>query len=164
MNMVTHFFLGLFVGTFFFGENIFKVENILIILIFSNALDLDHLYRFRTRPKNHLRTFIQEPFALLIIGVPAGVISGYFLGFEYFWTVLALFSAHIVGDYLCIFETWPLDPFNTKIVKKEGMGFIITFDMILDKRRGEFPHKINEIFILISLIAADAILFYFIFL
>ncbi len=163
MNTVTHFLIGLLVGSIFFGNDLFYIENIMLILIFSNAIDLDHLVAYKFRPKNHLRTFIQEPLAILLIGVPSGLVIAYFLGFDYFWAVICLYGAHVLSDYLCIFETWPLDPFNTKIVKEEGRGVVVTLEKYWLKRRSEFPHKINEACILIGMICLNFIILYFLF-
>lgn len=164
MIAVTHFFIGLLIGSSFFGRDLFTFQNFLIILIYSNGLDLDHLYKFNSRPKNHLRTFIQEPFGFLILGIPSAIILAYFLGYIYFWVVFCLYGIHIIADYCCIFETYPLDPFNREIVKKEGMGIILTFEKEWLQKRKKFPYRINEIFIIIVLICLNLVFIYFTFL
>ena len=163
LNSITHFLIGIAIGSLFFNQTLFSIENIIIILIFSNLLDLDHLFMYKYRSKYHLRTFIQEPFAILIIGIPSALISGHFLGSNYFWAVLSIYSAHIIADYVCIFETWPLDPFNTKIVKREGYGIILPLSKVWQERKAEFPRKINEKYILIFLIFLISIILHVIF-
>ncbi|MHA1377017.1 MAG: hypothetical protein ACTSRG_01420 [Candidatus Helarchaeota archaeon] len=163
MIAVTHFFIGLLTGSFFFGNELFSFQNVLIILVFSNGLDLDHLYKFNSRPKNHLRTFVQEPFGFLIIGVPSAILLGCVLGPIYVWTVLSLYSNHIIADYLCIFDAYPLDPFNKKIVKREGMGIILTLEREWLKRSSNFPNKINEGAVLIGLVCLNIISIYYLF-
>ena len=162
MLAITHFIIGIFVGALFFGDKMFTILNFLIIIAISNGIDLDHLYKMNSRPRNHLRTFIQEPFSLLIIALPAGLILNYFFGPDpnYFWAVMCLYTTHIIADYVCIFETYPLDPFNKSIVKKEGMGIVVTLEKDFMNRKDEFKNKISEIYFIIGFIILDIILIY----
>ncbi|MFX0140616.1 MAG: metal-dependent hydrolase [Candidatus Hodarchaeota archaeon] len=162
MNNITHFLIGILIGTIFFTQNLFSLENIIIILVFSNLLDLDHLIKYNSRSKSHLRSFIQEHLAILMIGVPVGLALGFYLGFNYFWAVISLYSAHIIADYLCIFETYPLDPFNTKIVKEEGEGLVIPLSIYWKKRKAEFSGKLDEKYILICLVLMACFVLYII--
>jgi len=59
----------------------------------------------------------------LIIGLPLAIIT--YIIFGELMLALAIiipYVSHVVLDYLCIFEAYPLDPLTRRIVKREGIG------------------------------------------
>jgi len=101
---------------------------ILFSLIFGILIDYDHKFN-KKAPWYHKRTWIQEPFGFLIIGLPLSFILGK-IDKIFFILVLIPYASHIFLDYLCIFETYPLAPF-LKIKKKEGLGIFIPDNLFI---------------------------------
>ena len=153
MNTLTHIIAGCIFGFILFFNREIYLYDIILFIFLSIYMDLDHIYSWlKKKPKKHLRTFIQEPFGILIIGLPTGIILFYmFNEIIYFWLSLILYIVHISLDYMCIFEAYPLDPFNKKIIKKEGYGFVLPFDTVWRKSKKKFPHTISEKYIMIAL-------------
>ncbi|MEM5790759.1 MAG: hypothetical protein QXP77_01785 [Candidatus Aenigmatarchaeota archaeon] len=86
---------------------------------------MDHFYKKLKKPWDARRTWIQEPFGLILVGFPIALLLG-LINQSFFWLSLISYSSHILLDYLCIFETFPLSPFS-KIKKPKGMGIFIPF-------------------------------------
>ena len=153
MNTVSHFLAGFIVGLLILITRVITWIDILIILTFSTLIDLDHLVNyFRGENRYHLRSFIQEPLGIAMIGIPVGIVLSFLLGsFIYFWLVIGVYSSHIILDYISTFEALPLDPFTKKIVKPETMGFVFPLGSGWGHRRKDFPKAIDEIYIMIPL-------------
>ena len=75
------------------------------------------------KPKKYHRTWIEEPFSLIIIGIPLGLILSTIKP-EYFFLVIIPYTLHIIQDYLTIHEVSPLAPFSKKNV---NIGFFKPF-------------------------------------
>ncbi|MBU1849957.1 MAG: hypothetical protein KKH40_04490, partial [Nanoarchaeota archaeon] len=83
-------------------------------------LDLNQVIgRYLKKSKNHTRTWIEEPFGLIIIGIPLGLIFS-IIKTEYFFLVIIPFAIHIILDYLVIHEVSPFVPFSNKNIE---LGF-----------------------------------------
>jgi hypothetical protein len=98
-------------------------------------IDLDHKLN-KKAPWYAKRTWIQEPLAIFIIALPLATLFSVIDKF-FFVLILLLYVAHILLDYLCIFEAQPLAPFF-KIKKKEGLGIFIPDDLF---RKSENSRK-----------------------
>ena len=160
MNTISHFFGGFIVGMLILLTRVITLIDILIILTFSTLIDLDHVVNLlRKERRYHLRSFIQEPLAIPMIGIPIGIVLSLLLGsFIYFWLVICVYSSHILLDYICNFEALPLDPFTKKYVKPETMGFVFPLWSGWGHRRKDFPKSIDEIYVMIPLGIAFIIL------
>lgn len=154
MNSASHFLAGFIVGILILFTRVITWIDILIILTFSTLIDLDHIVNLlRKENRYHLRSFIQEPLAIPMIGIPIGLIISFLLSsFIYFWLVIGVYSSHIILDYISTFEALPLDPFTKKIVKPETMGIVFPISPGWGHRRKDFPKAIDEIYIMIPLV------------
>lgn len=152
MNALSHFLAGLIVAILILFNQFFTFVEIIIIIVFSNFVDLDHIAtKYLGKSEYHLRTFVQEPLGMIAIGFPSATILGLFFGFQYFWLVLALCGTHLALDYVCVFETYPLDPITTKVVKHEGNGLVFPWAPGWNERRSKFPKAIHEKYVMIVL-------------
>jgi len=151
MNLLAHVFAGFTVGILlFFTREIYLIDYFLFIFL-STFMDLDHVVNLLLkRSKNHLRSFIQEPFAIGMVGIPLGIVlSWIFNDFIYFWLRILLYSLHVILDYSCVFEAYPLDPFSKRIIKPEGYGFIFPITYHFGRKKAEFPKTIDETYVVI---------------
>ena len=153
MNSISHFFGGFIVGMLLLFTRVITLIDIIIILTFSTLIDLDHVVNYlRKENRYHLRSFVQEPLAIPMIGIPVGLILSFvFNSFIYFWLVIGVYSSHIILDYICTFEALPLDPFSKKYKKPETKGFIFPLWSGWGHRRPDFPDAIDEIYVMIPL-------------
>ncbi len=119
MNQLNHFLFSFFLLQLFYPNNF--LENFVFSLS-SLLLDLDHY--FTKKPWYKKRSWVQEPFGFLFIGLPLAFFCS-FIKNHFFWLVVIPYLSHLTLDYLCIFETYPLAPFLEKIRKKEGFGIFI---------------------------------------
>ena len=83
--------------------------------------DLDHFFGYIRKSILQYRTWVQEPAGLVAIGLPVAYIASKSNPLFFFVVILA-FLGHILLDYLCTHETFPLAPFTYKI-KKSRFGF-----------------------------------------
>ena len=153
MNFINHIIVGIIVGILLFFKQTIYYYDVILFIVLSFYMDLDHFFKKNKRSIYHLRTFIQEPLAILWLGIPVGLML--FLIFKsnlYFWLSPLLFLTHVILDYICIFETYPLDPITQKIIKKEGYGIFFPIGPGWGKRKKEFPKSINELYFLCLLI------------
>lgn len=152
MNALSHFLAGLIVAILILFNQFFTFVEVIIIIVFSNLVDLDHIVtKYLGKSEYHLRTFVQEPIGMIIIGVPSAILLGILIAPEYFWLVLALCGTHLALDYVCVFETYPLDPITTKVVKREGKGLVFPWAPGWNERRSEFLKAIHEKYVMIVL-------------
>ena len=130
MHSATHFVTA-FTLSYILVSKLVPLEVIIVwSLLFGVFVDLDivlgSIYRSR---KGFLRTCFQEPFGLLVGGLPLALASTYiFNNWAYSLLVLVPWGSHIVLDYLAVREVRPLLPFSEK---KILVGF---FRPILHKR------------------------------
>ena len=132
MNPFNHFLISFNVLLIIFHRYSGIGELVIFSLIFGTLLDVDGLVCARRRKSNHrfgiklikkvdkgdLRSWLQEPFGFLIIGVPIGLFLGFFFKPVYFFFVIIPYALHIILDYITIHETIrPLAPFSKKIIK-----------------------------------------------
>ena len=129
MNWLNHFIFSVGVCLLFIPVTLpYILLVITFSIIFSVLIDFDHKFSKRT-PWYRKRTWIQEPFGLIIIGLPISFILG-MIDEIFFFLILIPYALHIFLDYLCIFETYPLAPFS-KIRKREGFGIFIPDNLFL---------------------------------
>ena len=122
MNSINHFIFSLSLCLFLgFSKNI--LLPIIFSFIFAVLIDLDHFYKKIKRPREARRTWVQEPFGLILLGFPLAFLLN-LLNKSFLWLTLIPYSSHIFLDYLCVFEAFPLAPFS-KIKKPKGMGIFI---------------------------------------
>ncbi len=123
MNSLNHFIFSLAFCLIFLELtplNLFFI--ILFSFVFSVLIDLDHLFS-KNKPWFRRRSWIQEPFGFLFLGLPIAIILSLF-NKKFFLLVCIPYLTHILLDYFCVFETFPLAPFS-RIKKREGMGLFI---------------------------------------
>lgn len=120
MNQINHFLISFIFLYVFFIEKVTIIEIIIFSLIFGVLIDLNQLIGRKTgKPSKHTRTWIEEPFGLIFIGIPIGIILS-LIKKEYFFMTIIPFGLHIIMDYITIHEVSPLDPFSKKTI---NMGF-----------------------------------------
>lgn len=123
MNKINHFLFALSTTLLVIP---LSVENILFTalfsLIFSVFIDFDH-YLNKNTPWYRRRTWIQEPFGFVIIGLPLAFLLSK-VNEVFLFMIIIPYGSHIVLDYLCIFEAYPLAPFS-RIKKREGLGIFV---------------------------------------
>ncbi len=123
MNKLNHFIFALALCLIFVELNFLNLfYSILFTLIFAVFIDYDHKI-FKKKPWFHQRTWIQEPLGFVFIAIPTAFLLS-FLNELFFTLVLVPYGTHILLDYLCVFETYPLAPFS-KVKKREGLGIFI---------------------------------------
>lgn len=144
MNLINHFLASIILLFIFLNGIVSIQEMILFTVIFALLTDIDVFIKYLLKVKqNERRTFIQEPFGLLIIGLPIAILLSYLFKPYYFFLVLIPYSSHIILDYISEHTVSPWAPFSKKKVKT---GFICHS---LDA----FKSKFNEAhFFIISLI------------
>lgn len=115
MNGLNHFLIPFNILFPLFNSSLPISEIIIFSFIFGTLLDAElGVGKFiLKKPAHHLRSWIQEPFGILFIGLPlAWGLST--IREEYFWLVLIPYASHVVLDYLTIHEVCPLAPFSRK--------------------------------------------------
>jgi len=121
MNKCNHFLTSFIVLFILFGNSIFIIEIVFFSYIFGVLLDQNQrIGKFLKKPMKHTRTWIEEPFGLIFIGIPLGLILSMIKN-EYFFMVIIPYGVHIIQDYLTLHEVSPFAPFSKKNIK---LGFI----------------------------------------
>lgn len=87
-----------------------------LIASFGILIDYDHIFNEKAH-WYHKRTWIQEPFGFVLIGLPLAVIIN-LVNKIFFILVIIPFWGHIFLDYLCVHEACLLAPFS-QIKKKK---------------------------------------------
>ena len=130
MNRLNHYLFSISLGMLFLKWNVF---NLILIILFTflinELLDFFHNYKKEKRPWYHRRTWIEEPFGFIFVGLPLAFTLS-FINKIFLILILVPYASHIILDYLCIFETFPLAPFS-RIKKKEGLGIFIPDDLFV---------------------------------
>ncbi len=135
MNKVNHFIFALNLCLLFLELNVLNLAYIAIFsLTFGVLLDLDHKFN-KKAPWYHRRTWIQEPLGFIFIGLPLARLLS-LIDKSFFILVSIPYLSHILLDYICIFETYPLAPF-LKVRKKEGIGIFIPDDLFVKSENSE---------------------------
>ncbi len=116
MNGLNHFLVPFGILYALFHTSLPIVEVIMFSLLFGTLLDAELLLGkfLLKKPAHHLRTWIQEPFGILFLGMPLAIGLSAIKG-EYFWLVLIPYTSHVILDYLTIHEVCPLAPFSKKM-------------------------------------------------
>jgi len=143
MNSLNHFVFAIGACLLFIP---FSLINVLLAalfsLIFGVLIDCDHTLNKKS-PWYHKRTWIQEPFGLVTIGLPLSFILGV-IDKIFFILVLVPYATHVLLDYLCVFETFPLAPFS-KIKKREGLGIFIPDGLFIKSENSKrWARRIEE--------------------
>lgn len=123
MNWLNHFIFAVWVCFLLVPPSL---TNALLVtsfsLVFGVLIDLDHRFN-RRAPWYRKRTWIQEPPALVTVGLPVSLLLSR-IDEIFFVLVLVPYASHVLLDYLCVFEASPLAPFS-KVKKREGLGVFI---------------------------------------
>lgn len=150
MNSYNHFIFSIFLCLLFLEftrTNFFYA--VIFSLVFAVLIDLDHIAYFKAKlkfktkiiklkkhkeeeleflrrsshlgPYPELHTWLQEPFGLILIGVPIAIALS-LINKNFFPLVIVAMGSHIFLDYLCIFPARPLEPFSNKEYKRLGEG------------------------------------------
>jgi membrane-bound metal-dependent hydrolase YbcI (DUF457 family) len=163
MNWITHFLFSMNLLLIFLGSQATIKEMIIFTIIFALFVDLDFIfttYVLKKEGLNH-RTLLQEPFGLLFIGVPIGLLFGYFFQAYYFFLVIIPFFSHIFLDYVTIHNVHPYLPFSKKEIK---VGFI---RQIIESPRRPFINNkptlkgFNELHLILLNVILFLVLLYF---
>jgi len=117
MNVFNHFLTSFIVLYMFFIDNNSITEIIGFSFVFGVLLDLNQIIgRYLGRPIHHTRTWVEEPFGLILVGFSLGVLLS-LIKKDYFFMVVIPYGIHIILDYLTIHEVSPLSPFSNKNIK-----------------------------------------------
>ncbi|KAG9396718.1 hypothetical protein J8273_1736 [Carpediemonas membranifera] len=110
---------------FLFNANITCTEIVLFCIVFGSCIDLNQkLGKLLGHPSHHLRTFIEEPFGPLLVGVPVAFALSR-LNPLYAPCVLIPYICHICCDYITIHSVCPLAPFSGRIRR---VGWLVAED------------------------------------
>ena len=123
MNKMNHFIFALTLCLIFLPPSLLNLSLAIVFsFLFGVAIDYDHDFDLKD-PWYRKRTWVQEPFGLIFIGLPLALVLSR-LDDIFFPLILVPYVSHILLDYLCIFETFPLAPFSS-FKKREGLGIFI---------------------------------------
>jgi hypothetical protein len=132
MNPLNHFIFAVGISLIFVDLTLGNILLILVFsLIFANLIDIDHFLN-KKAPWYHKRTWIQEPFGVIFIGLPLAILLSFFNKI-YFILVIVPYISHLILDYLCTYRTYPLSPFSNW-EKEEGKGIFFA-DNLFSKTR-----------------------------
>ena len=119
MNPLNHLLVPFVILNYLFPGH--YTEALLFAFFFGPCIDADLAFSlWRGKPLNHLRTWFQEPFGVLFVGVPAGLLLS-MIKPEYFLFTIIPYASHIMMDYITHHTVSPLAPFSKK---KYKVGFI----------------------------------------
>ncbi len=117
MNAFNHFLASFNVLALLFKDRVSLKEILLFSVIFGVMIDLDHKIGERmNKPVHHRRTWIEEPFGLLLIGLPIGLLLS-LIKKEYFFLTIIPYALQVFLDYITLHEVSPLAPFSNKNLK-----------------------------------------------
>ena len=123
MNWLNHFLFSISLLFIFLGKIASINEIIIFTIIFAIFIDLDILFKrylLKEKSKDN-RSWIQEPFGLIFIGIPIGLILSFLIKPISFFLVIIPYASHIFLDYISIHNVFPLSPFSRLKVR---VGFI----------------------------------------
>ncbi len=122
MHWFNHFFFSMNLLILFFRNKSSFEEMVIFTVLFALFIDFDFLFRRYVRGNKgaNLRTWIQEPFGIILFALPIAIIMGLFKQ-VYFYLVMTAFVSHIILDYVTMRKAFPLSPFSNKEV---DVGFI----------------------------------------
>ena len=157
MNSLTHFLVSFDITYLLFHNYAGLWEIVLFSFVFSVLVDIDVWYALiKKKGKSHLRTWIQEPLGLAMLGFPIGLILSVVFEPIYLLLVIIPYSLHIILDYFTCHLTSPLAPVDKKPIE---IGFILPFP-----KSPEFKEKfmgksgISEIYVTVIALAIAVIL------
>ena len=113
----------------------------------------------RNSSGEELRTWIQEPFGILLFCLPIALILGLFKE-VYFYLAIVSFVSHIILDYITMRKAYPLRPFSNKEI---NLGFVGKIDLGPRKPRLRFltiKEKFDENHFLVLNMAIFFLLFW----
>lgn len=145
MHSLTHFLVA---GAFLLALGFPIAHALLFSFLFAVLIDLDILVGRRLgKPRHHSRTWMQEPFGVLLLGVPIGLVAQQLIAHGFILVIIP-YASHIILDYLSHHEVSPLAPFKKWDVQ---VGLLRPFR----ERTGVGP---SEILVLIPAAIACALL------
>ena len=75
MNPINHFLVAFLLNVFLFSHVLSIFTIFLFTIVFAVMIDLDlAVGLLLKKPKNHLRTWVQEPFGFFLLGIPVALI------------------------------------------------------------------------------------------
>jgi len=97
----------------------------LFAFIFGVMVDSDVFWRMGVmKDKSPItRTWLQEPFGLIVVGGSIAAILQYVYGSPFALLVLVPYASHVILDYIATHDVRPFDPFSKKVFHA---GFINT--------------------------------------
>lgn len=141
MNQLNHFIFATSLYLIFIELNIINLFYIVLFsLIFTVLIDYDHKF-LRKKAWYNQRTWIQEPFGFIFIGIPLAFLLS-LINRIYFVLVITPYLSHIFLDYLCVFEAHPLAPFS-KLKKSEGFGVFIPDNLFGSKNSKKWAKRVK---------------------
>jgi hypothetical protein len=113
MNSLNHFFASLLIIHIIFLEQSLLVKAV-FSLVFGTLIDLDHFIgKAMGKPDELTRTWIEEPFGILLLGLPIGLALAT-IDDAYLWMTLLPYSVHVLLDYITYHKVAPLAPFSNR--------------------------------------------------
>lgn len=117
MNKYNHFLTSFNLLFLLFIDSSSIIEIIIFSFIFGVLIDQSQrIGKYLKKPLHHRRTWIEEPFGFILIGIPIGL-SLSLINKVYFFLVIIPYGMHVLLDYLTIHEVSPLAPFSRKNIK-----------------------------------------------
>src|SRR3989338_3625541 len=114
MNPINHVLTSYILLYLIFSESATAAELFVFAVVFGALIDINKLLgRWMRKPLHHQRTWIEEPFGVLLVGVPAGLALS-LIKSEYFWMTLLPYAVHVLQDYLAVHEVSLLARFSNK--------------------------------------------------
>ncbi len=109
MHSITHLLVA---SALLLALGVPTAHALLFSFLFAVLIDLDILVGRRLgKPRHHSRTWVQEPFGVLILAVPIGLIAQQFIAHGFILVIIP-YASHIILDYLSHHEVSPLAPFK----------------------------------------------------
>ncbi len=145
MNSVNHGLVALALTLLFVNPHALNILwAVATALVFGVLIDVDH-HLNRGAPWFHRRTWVQEPLGFLVLGVPTALTLARLLSAPTLaWLVLTPYASHIMLDYLCVFEAFPLAPLTHRVVKREGSGLFYPDDLWRSENAARWFRRVKE--------------------
>jgi len=107
MNPLNHFLTSFLILLILFSSKVSVWEIALFSLVFGVLIGLNHyIGHFLNKPKHHRRTWLEEPFAILLVAAPVGWLL-HLINPYYFWLTVIPYATQIARDYLTWHEVCP---------------------------------------------------------
>lgn len=117
MNSLTHFLFALNLLLIFVPQASL-LQVLTFAVMFGVMVDIDVFWRMGIKKDKSpiTRTWLQEPFGVLVVGGSLAVLLQTIWGAPYALLVLIPYSSHVFLDYIATHAVRPFDPFSKRIV------------------------------------------------